>query len=121
MRRGGTDVRGKQAVAAGGHSWIPAQRCLPARRCLPACPFLILLRPVRSKQSSFFLNPTASTAAAKQKSLDKLLAESLSEQLREVVLFDLYSLSPFPLLSIIQMEQDNFVDIEINELSPLDL
>lgn len=63
----------------------------------------------------------ASTTAAGQESLYKLLVENLSEQLSEVVLFDVYSLSPFLLHSITQIEQDNFVQVEINELSLLDL
>lgn len=56
-----------------------------------------------------------------QESLDKLLAEGLSEQLREGVLFDVLSLSPFLLLNFTQIERDNFVEVEINELSPSDL
>lgn len=56
-----------------------------------------------------------------QESLDKLLAEGLSEQLREGVLFDVLSLSPFLLLSFTHTERDNFVEVEINELSPSDL
>lgn len=53
-----------------------------------------------------------------KESLDKLLAEGLFEQLREVVLFDVFSLGPFLLLSFTQRERDNFVEVEINELYP---
>lgn len=36
-------------------------------------------------------------------------------------MFDVYSLNPFPLLNIIHNEHDNFAEVEINELSPLEL